>query len=565
MIFLVMVCNLLYLQLNWILPITFFSFEQLYSSTFANGSHKNPHFHCQLRHLAHSSFYSFKPCHVHNGLTKDEMQTLKALANDKTIKVLRPDKGSGVVIIDKSDYDTKLLDILGDSTKFEKLATHTNKLRLILKLETKLTRLLGNLKRLQVITRDLYDKLRPTGSYLGRLYGLPKTHKAGLPLRPILSALKTFNYNAAKYLVKMLNPLTTNEYTVKDSFTFVNELKNLNVDKNMTMASFDVTSLFTNIPLTETSDIISENCFPTDDATFHNFSKKQFFNFFNIATKDCYFTFNDTIYRQLDGVAMGSPLGPTLANIFMCHNEKHWLANCPIHFKPIIYRRYVDDTFLIFRRPQDADLFLDYLNSQHPNIKFTADKEKNKELHFLDINITRLDNTFKTNTYRKPTYTGLYTLFTSFIPHNIKTHIFTNLLFRAFTFCSTYPAFHTEAAKLIQTFTKDGYPRHLLDNLLNNFLTKQQNRQRTLTTTTANTDDSQRPCYISLLFTGKHSIHIRNRLRNLYRKYHQNISLRIIFKTPRRISSFFPNKDFLSPMHRSSLVYKYKCGSCNAT
>ena len=246
----------------------FFSFEQLYSSTFANGSHKNPHFHRQLRHLAHSSFYSFKPCHVHNGLTKDEMQTLKALANDKTIKVLRPDKGSGVVIIDKSDYDTKLLDILGDSTKFEKLATHTNKLRLILKLETKLTRLLGNLKRLQVITRDLYDKLRPIGSYLGRMYGLPKTHKAGLPLRPMLSALKTFNYNAAKYLVKMLNPLTTNEYTVKDSFTFVNELKNLNVDKNMTMASFDVTSLFTNIPLTETSDIISENCFRTDELPF---------------------------------------------------------------------------------------------------------------------------------------------------------------------------------------------------------------------------------------------------------------------------------------------------------
>ena len=151
--------------------------------------------------------------------------------NEKTNKILRPDRGNGVFIIDKTDYDTKLLDILGDTNKFEKLDTQTNKLRLILKLKQKLARLLGPLKHLQVITHDLYNKLRRTDSYLGRIYGLPKTHKPGLPLRPILSAVKTFNYNTAKFLVKILNPLTTNEYTVKDTFTFVNDLKNFNIDK----------------------------------------------------------------------------------------------------------------------------------------------------------------------------------------------------------------------------------------------------------------------------------------------------------------------------------------------
>ena len=281
--------------------------------------------------------------------------------------------------------------------------------------------------------------------------------------------MKTFNYSIAKYLVDILNPLTTNEYTVKDTFSFVNELKTFNADG--TMASFDVLSLFTNIPLADTFDIIADTCFPTDDATFKNFSKQQFKKLFDIATKDSYFTCKDFIYRQVDGVAMGSPLRPTLANISMFYNEKRWLDNCPPLFKPIFYRRYVDDTFLLFRRPQDVDLFLDYLNAQHPSIKFTAEKEQNRELHFLDINISRLNDIilFSTTIYRKPTYTGLYTLFTSFIPHNIKTHIFTNLLFQAFTFCSTYPEFHTEAAKLMQTFTKNGYPRHLLDKLLNNF------------------------------------------------------------------------------------------------
>ena len=151
-------------------------------------------------------------------------------------------------------------------------------------------------------------------------------------------------------------------------------------------------------------------------------------NLYDIATKDCYFNFNDNIYRQTDGVAMGSPLGPTLANIFMCAKEKTWLQNCPPEFKPLIYRRYVDDTFLLFRQPEHADLFLQYLNTQHTNIQFTADMEHDQQLHFLDVNITKHTNIFSTTTYRKPTYTGLYTHFSSFIPHSIKTYIFINLL-----------------------------------------------------------------------------------------------------------------------------------------
>ena len=58
--------------------------------------------------------------------------------------------------------------------------------------------------------------------------------------------------------------------------------------------------------------------------------------------------FDGKFYEQCDGVAMGSPLGPTLANVFMCHFENIWLENCPSHFKPIVYRRFVDDTFSYF-------------------------------------------------------------------------------------------------------------------------------------------------------------------------------------------------------------------------
>ena len=76
-----------------------------------------------------------------------------------------------------------------------------------------------------------------------------------------------------------------------------------------------------------------------------------------------HFTFDGNIYKQVDGVAMGSPLGPTLANTFMCHMEEKWMSDCPSNFKPTFYRRYVDDTFLIFESVSHIPLFLECFNS----------------------------------------------------------------------------------------------------------------------------------------------------------------------------------------------------------
>ena len=80
---------------------------------------------------------------------------------------------------------------------------------------------------------------------------------------------------------------------------------------------------------------------------------------------------------------MGNPLGPTLANIFLCHHEVNWLNECPQRFKPLFYKGYIDDTFLLFSDPSHVQEFLNYLNSKHINIKFTSEIENNKKLSFL--------------------------------------------------------------------------------------------------------------------------------------------------------------------------------------
>ena len=102
---------------------------------------------------------------------------------------------------------------------------------------------------------------------------LVPVHKVDVPIRPILSALGTFNYNLAKFLVPILNCLTTNLFTVKNSINFVQELKSLKFSHPVVMASFDIKSLFTNIPLKETIDICIAELFK-DKEVVHNFTKK---------------------------------------------------------------------------------------------------------------------------------------------------------------------------------------------------------------------------------------------------------------------------------------------------
>ena len=101
------------------------------------------------------------------------------------------------------------------------------------------------------------------------------------------------------------------------------------------------------------------------------------------------FAFNGKFYKQNDGLGMGLPLSPTMANIFLCFHETNWLKNCPKEFKPKFYRRYMDDTLALFENESQAQKFLQYLNNQHDNMKFTCEIEENDCISFLDCLITR--------------------------------------------------------------------------------------------------------------------------------------------------------------------------------
>ena len=320
----------------------------------------------KIKNIALSGFRSYSPPSYI--FTHDEWEILTWLRRDQSIIIVKPDKGNGLVILNKSDYHEKMNDILADETKFQKL--DEDPVKLTLKREIIIKNFLKELNKNGIISDGHYRDLSPTGSRPGILYGLPKIHKLNVPLRPILSSMRSHSFNIAKFLVSLLRPFSNNTYSVFDSFSFVKELLELPFNTNeLFMASFDITSLFTNIPLDETIEIIIQKVF-TNSTKFHGFSIFEFRKLLNLAVKNCHFLFNGEVYQQVDGVAMGSPLGPLFANIFLSHYESVWLNDCPSNFKPLFYRRYVDGCFILFRSPNHVIPFLHYLNSRHSKIKF---------------------------------------------------------------------------------------------------------------------------------------------------------------------------------------------------
>ena len=112
---------------------------------------------------------------------------------------------------------------------------------------------------------------------------------------------------------------------------------------------------------------------------------------------------------------MGSPLGLNFANIFLSYHEQICLQNCPFNFKPVIYKRYVDGTFFLFRSKDHIEKFRCYPNCQHLNIKFTFEIEEKNSISFLDIKIRRVNNSFSTSMYGKVRFSGVFMNFKSFI------------------------------------------------------------------------------------------------------------------------------------------------------
>ena len=160
---------------------------------------------------------------------------------------------------------------------------------------------------------------------------------------------------------------------------------------------------------------------------------------------------------------MGSPLGPTLANIFLCYHETTWIKNYPKSFKPVYYKRYVDDIFVLFEKPEQVSRFVKYMNKRHKNIKFSFETEKYNSFSFLDVKICREKDKFTTSVFRKDTFSGVYTNFSSFVALKHKFGLVHTLLHRSFTIVPDFSKLHFEVETLRKTLHKNTYSTKFID------------------------------------------------------------------------------------------------------
>ena len=270
-----------------------------------------------------------------------------------------------------------------------------------------------------------------------------------------------------------------------------------------------------------------------------------------IATKSVSFSFNEIMYRQIEGVSMGSPLGAILANIFVGFQERRLFDKFP---KPFIYLHYVDDTFISFRSRCDALAFFDILNPVNSSLTFTIEEENNGQLPILDVLVERCDFSFLTSVYKKPTFTELYLNWHSFVPKSRKLNLIRCISYRDLHICSDCKI-ENELKVIKDIFIDYGYPEEVIDVNIAYTVTRFKNTNKPF-------GPPKCPVYFRLPWVGSASQSFADKIAfSVYRCYHA-VNLRPILTTRPAFNS--TNKDKLPIFKQSNLIYKFVC-RCSST
>ncbi len=250
-----------------------------------------------------------------SNISRSEREAIRCLRNDPDTEILPADKGNATVVMSRTSYVERMMVVLDDPAHFERIDANPTA-----KWEKILRKFLLQLKNGGYLPNRLYRFLRPSDARTPQLYGLPKIHKPSVPLQPVVSVVHSFNFNIGKFLVWLLSPymMTCDSY-VKNSTDFVQRLSRVKPGYSRRV-SFDVISLFTNVPVNEAVDLALEIIANDQDPRFR-LPLKKLKKLFDYATKFCCFEFNGIFFLQIDGLSMGNPLAPPLAHLSTHRNS----------------------------------------------------------------------------------------------------------------------------------------------------------------------------------------------------------------------------------------------------
>ena len=487
-------------------------------------------------------------------ITPELKEAARTLRSNKNIVVRRADKSNMYVILNRNDYRAKLNAILSDGSKFRKITKNP--------CQPLKKNINGLIDEAVAANPDASKVLkRIIGDYSpGYMYGNVKTHKEDKKLRPIVSQITSPTYRTAKQLDNLVKRYLPQGYMLKSSTEFVDLLEGKPTNGNL--YSLDVESLFTNVPVLRTTNIICDRVYNHPTLAPPPIPKEVLRKLLLLCTTEVpFYDIDGKMWQQVDGVTMGSPLGPTFANFFMSEVENRALDNIPT--RPVIYARYIDDMFLLC-----SELTLETLKNEMiliSGLNFTFESGVNRKLPFLNVLVEAQDERFKTLVYRKPTDVGACMNANGDSPTQYKTSVIKGFLYRARSLCTDRSDMMLEIKRAKQILVNNGYSNIEVEKEIKSFLSTVDNPPRDLG------EGSTHTLYYHNYMNNKH----KEDERVLKRIVKENVSLKnshdrlkivIYYKNLKSRNLVMKNNCAKKPreLAKTHVVYKYRCkkGDC---
>ncbi|XP_058820994.1 uncharacterized protein LOC131683172 [Topomyia yanbarensis] len=474
---------------------------------------------------------------------RDIMKSKNFLRENPNLYVTKADKGNKTVLISATEYHQKMTAMVNDTSTYKERKDNPSK-RVLKKLNTIVKQWWLN-KHIDTATKY---KLKVYHCNPPRVYGLPKIHKEGRPLRPVVSTIGSATYRMAQYLAGILNNLVgKTEYHVRNSFDFAEEVSKVRVPDGCVLFSLDVISLYTNVPVEKVYECVEERWHELDLITtipWDNFKQAM-----KAVLEASFFQYDGKFYDQTFGVPMGSPLSPVVANIVMEKLEKDAIEKLKQkNISLVVYRRYVDDCFVV-GRANEIETVVRTFNEQHNNINFTCEMEERGRIRFLDLMLPREGEKIQKAWHPKQK-TGRYLDYTSESPHTHKKNTAIALFDRALKLTDTEKREETIKTAL-DILRSNNYPEHYIRRILKQRVDLLYNTMKTRGTEERTTKYASIP-YIPCL---------SEKIGKLLRKN----DVTAAYKPTNKIKStvFTMLKDKIPKMQQTNIVYSIPCGVCD--
>lgn len=477
----------------------------------------------------------------------NNVQLLVKSLQEKDVYYIKADKGNSIIIMDKQDYDQRMLDHIATGN----YCKTKNPLNKMVKSSNVVIKLLENVFRNEdgTIDKKFKWKLLVSNPVVPKLYGLPKVHKTGpLKMRPVVSNVNSPNYRIAKWLIRELQKLQDPVgCSIKNSLEFANKLNGLVLVDDEIMVSFDVDSLFPSIPV-DIGLLAMEEWLTT--CGVEDNKKEAYLSAAKLCLDDSYFQFRGQFYKLLKGTSMGNPISPLIANLVMSRMESILKDQGVL---PRWWHRYVDDVFAVIKK-NELDNILKMLNAQpqFPTIKFTVVPEKDGQLEFLDLLLIRKNNRVEVAVFHKPTSTKRLIPSTSHCPIQHKMAAFHSMAHRITSLPLSIQSYKLEYEYMKEAAIVNGYTTSMVDNIIKQHSDKaHKNNMSTLFSQQKLEKSVNR---VRITYVPK----VTNKLKSTFRR--QNMEM--VFSTQNKLCTMLGSSKDKTVREEKSGVYEITCSVC---